>query len=121
MTGELDGLKILLVEDEAMVALLLEEMLQELGCGAVWRASSVTEALALLRDRRPDAAVLDINLAGEFAYPIASELEAAQIPFVYSTGYGSKGVPAQWATRPVIQKPFQLETLAAALRSALKI
>lgn len=113
------GLKVLLVEDETIVSLLIEDMLRTLGCAAVWHATGVGDALAILRDRRPDAAVLDLNLAGISAAPIAERLEAASIPFVFASGYGRGGVPEQWAARPAVQKPFRLGALAAALRSVL--
>lgn len=112
---QLEGSKILVVEDESIISLLIEDMLVELGCAAVWHASGVGEALALLDDHRPDAAVLDINLAGEPAYPVAERMERRRIPFIFATGYGQQGLAPAWAGRPVIQKPFKLATLAAAL------
>jgi DNA-binding response OmpR family regulator len=113
------GCTVLIVEDETMVSFLLEDMLNDLGCAGVWHACSVREALEVLQDRRPDAAVLDINLAGEFAYAIAEQLEAARVPFIFATGYGETGIRDRWRLRPVIQKPFQIEALAAALESVL--
>lgn len=115
----LDGLTFLVVEDETIISFLLEDMLSELGCSAVLHASRVNDALTLLREHRPDVAVLDVNLAGEYAYPVAARLAEAQIPFIFTTGYGSSGILKDWASRPVIQKPFGLEDLAAALRAAL--
>lgn len=114
-----DGLKVLVVEDEAILFLLVEDMLTELGCAEAWHATTVDDALALLDERRPDAAMLDVNLRGEPAYSIANRLHEAHIPFVFVTGYGQSGIPGQWSSRPVIQKPFELETLASALRSVL--
>lgn len=115
----LDGLTILVVEDETIVSLLIEDMLTDLGCSTVLQAGRVNDALMLLNDRKPDAVVLDVNLGGEFAYPVAKQLADAQVPFVFTTGYGPSGLPADWASRPVIQKPFSLEALAGALRKAL--
>ena len=115
----LHGLSVLVVEDETIVSLLVESMLTDLGCKDVWYASSVEEALVILAERTPDAAVLDVNLDGETAYPIARHLDAAEVPFVFATGYGASGISDEWAGRPVIQKPFQSDTLASALRSAL--
>ena len=116
----LTGLSVLLVEDEAIVSLLLESMLMDLGCGEIWYAGGVEEALEILAERTPDVAVLDVNLAGEPAYPIARQLAAAAVPFIFATGYGAGGIQEDWAGRPVIQKPFQCETLALALASALR-
>ena len=115
----LDGLTLLVVEDETIISFLLEDMLLELGCSTVLHAGRVDQALKILRERKPDAVVLDVNLAGEFAYPVATHLAEAQIPFIFTTGYGRSGIPKDWASRPVIQKPFSLDALAEALRAAM--
>jgi CheY-like chemotaxis protein len=116
----LAGRRVLVVEDETIVSFLLEDMLQELGCGEVWHVGRIGDALDLLNTRRPDAAVLDVNLAGELSYPVASRLDALAVPFVFATGYGAPGLPERWGQRPVIQKPFQLEVLASAMRMLLE-
>lgn len=115
----LHGLSVLVVEDETIVSLLIESMLTDLGCDDVWYASGVEDGLALLDARTPDAAVLDVNLAGEPVYPIARRLADAGVPFVFATGYGASGIHDDWSGRPVLQKPFQCDALAAALASAL--
>jgi|LNFM01.2.fsa_nt_gb CheY-like chemotaxis protein len=115
----LEGLKLLIVEDEPAVAFLVEDMLQDLGCTAVWHASTVKEALDILRDHKPDVAVLDVNLRDELAYPVAEKLDAMEIPFIFATGYGRKGIPADWLIKPVVQKPFDAETLRDALNIVL--
>jgi CheY-like chemotaxis protein len=115
----LGGLRILVVEDETMLFFLAEDMLTELGCAAVLHASRVKDALALLANERPDVAMLDVNLAGEQAYPIAERLAAIDIPFVFATGYGMEGIPPHWASRPVVQKPFTLDMLGRAIAAAL--
>jgi CheY-like chemotaxis protein len=119
-SGSFGDLTVMVVEDETIVAFLVEDMLTELGCREIMVASGVAEALALLGERRPGAAVLDVNLAGELAYPVAERLDALQIPFLFATGYGRAGIPAHWAPRPVIQKPFTADTLATALSQVLK-
>jgi CheY-like chemotaxis protein len=115
----LEGKIVLVVEDETIVSFLIEDMLGELGCDTVWQAGSVPEALQLLEQRTPDAVVLDANLSGQFAFPIAMRLAEANIPFIFATGYGRSGIPNEWASRPVIQKPFTRDTLEAALRRLL--
>lgn len=115
----LDGLSVLVVEDEVIVSLLVESMLEELGCVDVWYASGVEEALEILDRRTPDLAVLDVNLAGKPAYPVAEKLVAAAVPFVFATGYGATGIHREWTGRPVVQKPFQCEMLGSALGQAL--
>jgi CheY-like chemotaxis protein len=116
----LQGLSVLVVEDETIVSLLVEGMLADLGCDDIWYASSVAEGLALLDERLPDAAVLDVNLSGEPAYPIAHRLADAGVPFVFATGYGASGIHEDWSGRPVLQKPFHCDMLAAGLASALQ-
>jgi DNA-binding response OmpR family regulator len=113
------GLAVLIVEDEAIVSFLVEDMLTELGCARVRHAGSVAEALAALAAERPDAAVLDVNLGGQKVYPVVERLRDAGVPFVFSTGYDASALPREWAARPLVQKPFQLATLAAGLRAAL--
>ena len=102
-----------------MLFFLAEDMLTELGCAGVMHASRVKDALALLASERPDVAMLDVNLAGEQAYPIAERLVAINVPFVFATGYGSEGIPPNWASRPVVQKPFTLDMLGRAICAAL--
>jgi len=114
----LGALTFLVVEDESIISILIEDMLLALGCPSVWHACSVGQAMALLAERRPDAALLDVNLSGEAAYPIAENLEAQRIPFVFATGYGASGIPERWAEKPVIQKPFTLDSLERVLLGA---
>ena len=116
---DLDGLTVLIVEDETIVSFLIEDMLAELGCGTVLHAASVTEGLNVLERELPDVAVLDVNLGGENVFPLAEKLLAARVPFVFATGYGSAGMPDPWARRVVLQKPFQIEALGVSLRSVL--
>ncbi|MFN4282700.1 MAG: response regulator [Alphaproteobacteria bacterium] len=117
--ASLEGLNILIVEDEAAVSFLVEDMLQDLGCTAVWHASSVREALDIVAQHRPDAAVLDVNLRDELAYPVAERLDAMEVPFIFATGYGRRGIPADWLIKPVVQKPFDAEALREALNLVL--
>jgi DNA-binding NtrC family response regulator len=108
-----------LVEDEAMVAMLIEDMLAELGCASIWHAGSVEQALRLLRERWPTVGVLDVNLAGEAVFPIAEYMHEARIPFVFATGYGSSGIPEIWHSKAILRKPFTLEHLRAGLQASL--
>lgn len=115
----LAGLKVMVVEDEAIISFLIEDMLLTLGCASVIHAAAVKQALNVLAEQTPDAAVLDVNLAGEAGYAVAEKLEKDGVPFVFATGYGEIGLPARWRERPVVQKPFTLETLGTALRAAV--
>src|SRR5215207_9565431 len=116
--SRLKGLKVLVVEDESIISFLIEDLATELGAAEVWHAASVA-ALALLAARRPDAAVLDVNLGGEPAHAVAERLESLAVPFVFATGYGRQGVPPQWTGHPVLQKPFPIDALGEALHAVL--
>jgi len=118
---DLSQTDVLVVEDEAMISFLVEDMLRELGVREVWLASTVAGALDLLTTKRPHVAILDINLNGESAYAVAERLQESGIPFMFASGYGRSGVSEEWAGRPVVQKPFDLQGLSAALEQCLKV
>jgi DNA-binding response OmpR family regulator len=117
----LSGKKVLIVEDEAIISFLLEDMVTSLGCEDITLAGNVKNALAQIDAAQPEAAILDVNLGGEMAYPVAETLRAIGVPFVFTTGYGRGGVKPEWAGYPVVQKPFNIEALGAALRSILVV
>lgn len=114
----LDGTRVLVVEDEAIVSMLLEEFLDELGCEVVATASRLEDALEKAGALMLDVAVLDVNLAGKVSYPVAEALQARGVPFVFSTGYGAGGLPDAMRGAPVLSKPFRQENLAEALIAA---
>lgn len=107
--------RVLVVEDEIMIRMLLEDMLGDLGYTVAAAAGRIAEAMPLARDAEFDVAILDINLNGETVYPIADILTARGLPFVFSTGYGERGLPENYRNRPTLQKPFQLEGLKSTL------
>ena len=110
------GLRVLVVEDEAFVAMLLEEMLRDIGCELAAALPSVSRSLAFLRSGAAiDAAILDVNLGNETSLPVAEELRTRGIPFLFSTGYGRVRLGDKYGTTPVLQKPFQAEQLERAL------
>ena len=115
----LQGLRVIVVEDETLVAILLEDMLADLGCEVLWTAHRVPRALDLVAQSAPDAAVLDVNIAGDEVYPVAEALAGRNIPFVFATGYGARGLKESWRGRPTVQKPFQAEHLSRCLLTAL--
>ena len=113
----LAGVRVLLVEDEAMVAMLIEDVLEDLGCVTVGPAARVSSALALM-DRHPvELAVLDVNLGGEKVFPVADRLAEEGVPFLFSTGYGAAGLEGQHQGGPVLPKPFDPDQLGPALRA----
>jgi CheY-like chemotaxis protein len=115
----LTGLRVLAVEDESLVAMWLEDLLTDLGCRVVGPANTISSALTLLAQQPIQAAVLDINIAGEKVFPVADRLAALNVPFVFATGYGVSGVQDPHAHRPVIQKPYTMATLQRALESVV--
>jgi len=120
MNSGLAGRRILLVEDEAMVAWALEDMLIELGCCVVGPAARVSQALVMVAEEPLiDAAVLDVNLNGEQCYPVAKALTARGVPFVFSTAYNKDSLQKDYANSPMLQKPFERLTLGDALEELL--
>lgn len=115
----LADVRVLLVEDEAMVAMMIEDMLCDLGCQVVGPAARVASALALVDAETVDIAVLDVNLGGERVFPVADALTARGVPYVFSTGYGRAGLDGGHGDRPVLQKPYSAAKLASALTQAL--
>jgi CheY-like chemotaxis protein len=118
-TVALQGAKILLVEDEALVAMLLEDMLADEGCEVVATAPRLTEALSYAQSLEFDLAILDLNLAGENTFPVAEALSARKKPFVFATGYGAGGLPSEWRDRPTLQKPFTATDVSRVLGELL--
>ena len=111
-------MRVLVVEDEAIVSMLVEEFLEELGCEVAATASRLDDALEKAGSVPVDLAVLDVNLAGRLSYPVAELLLARGVPVVFATGYGSAALPAVLHGVTVLSKPFQQEQLAAALQAA---
>src|ERR1700692_3817867 len=101
MNSSFAGRRILVVEDEMIVAWLLEDMLADLGCAVVGPAVSINQALAMIDAEAIDAAVLDVNLNGQVSYPIADALAARGVPFVFSTGYAKDRLLDGYRTFPV--------------------
>ncbi|THD83312.1 MAG: response regulator [Phenylobacterium sp.] len=115
MDGKLDGLRVLVVEDEMMVSMLIEDMLEELGCLVVGPASRLDEAMELAKDAEMDCAVLDVNLGGQPIFPLADVLRERGLPFAFATGYGDAGLREVDKGTPVLQKPFREGDLAKVL------
>jgi CheY-like chemotaxis protein len=115
----IQGCRVLLVEDEAIIAMTTEDMLEELGCTVAATAASLEAAFAAARSEDYDIALLDINLNGERSLPLAAELRSAGRPFLFTTGYGPEGAGTMFADVPVVTKPYWAADLAKAIERAL--
>lgn len=111
--------RVLVVEDEALVAMLIEELLADCGCRVIGPCGSVADALDAARTEPLDLAVLDVNLRGEKVYPVAELLSARHIPFVFLSGYGEEAIPTNHQDWKACAKPFKADDLIAMLQTAL--
>jgi len=111
--------RILVVEDELMIRMLLEDMLGELGYTVAAEAARIEEALDAAKNADFDIAILDVNLNGQPISPVADALVARGMPFVFATGYGERGLPEPYRDRPTLKKPFQMDGLKQMLQTAL--
>jgi DNA-binding NtrC family response regulator len=115
---------VLVIEDEIMVTMLLEDMLQELGAGAIETAADLEEAESKARETIADVALVDVNLRGRMSYPAAEILNRRGIPFLFATGYGphmEESPIGRWREFLTLQKPFVTNDLAAAIRHVLHL
>jgi DNA-binding LytR/AlgR family response regulator len=113
----LAGLRILVVEDNFLVAEDLRELLARLGCDVVGPAPRVEQGLDLVRQGKLDGAVLDINLGGEDCFPIAAALEERSVPFLFLTGYDDRTlIPAEYRQAPRLSKPVDVARLVSIAR-----
>jgi CheY-like chemotaxis protein len=111
--------RVLLVEDEMMVAMLVEDMLLDVGCEVIGPVTRVDEALARTQNGGIDVAILDVNLDGHETYAVADALSEKGIPFVFATGYGAGGLKDGYKGTPTLQKPFQQRDLLKVLADAV--
>ena len=122
MINALQGRRVLVIEDESLVAMLLETILDDMGCAVVGPESNIDDGLrAAMTEGGLDAALLDVNVAGREVFPVAEALKARGVPFVFSTGYGEAGLPEHWRGNPTIQKPFTEGSIRDALMKAMNI
>ena len=109
--------RVMIVEDEALVALVLADQLADLGFSVIGPCSSIAEATAAAAEHELDAAILDVNLGGELVYPVADLLSSRGIPFVFVTGYGQESIDRRFAHTIVLEKPVEREYLENVFRS----
>lgn len=121
MTEDQGRLRVLIVEDEAVVLLELSMVIEDLGYVVAGMASDFDRAIGLARELPIDVGVLDINLAGRESWPIATVLEERGIPFVLMSGYSRSTLPAGLSGRPFVSKPYGRDDVHAALRAACSV
>jgi len=119
MASAQQGRRVLVVEDEAMVSMLIEDMLGELGHEVVATAARLDEAMELARLSEVDLAILDVNLGGKTSQPVAALLQIRRIPFLFASGYDANALDPPYRYAPVVQKPFQMSELTEAIGKAL--
>lgn len=113
----LEGRRILIVEDEYLIAADLKRALTDRGAEVIGPVGDVVNGLALAQHGRLDAAVLDINLEGDSSFPIADVLAEGGVPFVFLTGYDAWSLPDGYADRPAMAKPYQTATVVATVQA----
>jgi AmiR/NasT family two-component response regulator len=118
-SAELQGLRVLVVEDEFLIAMDIEAMLRELACEVVGPIGNLASALQAAREETPDVALLDANLNGEPVTAVAEALVARAVPIVFCTGYQVENWCNRYPAAPTLMKPFQLADLRTALERAL--
>ena len=120
--ADLAGVRILIVEDEFLLAMELETLLQQRGCMVLGPVSSVGQALTMLDGEQPDIALLDVNLKGERATPVAAALRARGVPFILITGYSVMQLSEpELRAAPRIDKPVNCRALKRAVASTLSV
>jgi DNA-binding NtrC family response regulator len=117
--GDLRPRRVLVVEDEILIAMLIEDMLTDLGFEVVGPAMRLQRALEMAQQETIDLAVLDVNLASEPSFPVAYVLQERGIPFIFATGYGATGLDHSFQSAATLQKPFQANQLSEAISRAL--
>jgi CheY-like chemotaxis protein len=117
--GPMPNARLLIVEDEYLIRLLLEDMLVEFGCSIAAVASNLEEGKKAAQTTEIDLAILDVNIDGHQVFPIADILRGRKLPFIFITGYGARGLPDAYRDTPTLQKPFQMQDLKATLARVL--
>lgn len=112
--------RVLVVEDEPLVALSLERLLEAEGCAVVGPAASVASALALLDSSSIDGAILDVNLRGEEVYPVADRLAASSTPYVFVTGHSAEVLPQAHRTASVVTKPYSDSEIMSVVKTFIR-
>ncbi len=117
----LSGLRILVVEDELLIALALEDILLSLACEVVGPIGNVGEALELAQTEPFDGALLDVNVRGQLVYPVAEALMARRVPIIFCSGYSDTAImPARFRSLPQVPKPYDDGVLMSAMEKVFR-
>lgn len=116
---ELEGKRILLVEDSPVVGPFTADLLQDLGCEVVGPAPNMAAARELIRQARFDAAMMDVHIRGERVFPLCEALEGRGVPFILTSGYADWTMPEKWRDRPRLQKPYTIDDVREVLAGLL--
>ncbi|MEO8455415.1 MAG: response regulator [Sphingomicrobium sp.] len=117
--ADLTGRRILLIEDSPVVGPITADLLAELGCEVAGPAPNMAAARELVEESGYDAALVDIHIRGERAFPLCELLEAKGVPFVLTSGYAGWHIPDKWDGRPRLQKPYTMDQVREALNGVL--
>ena len=121
MTKLLDGLRVLVVEDDCLAASEMRDVVEELGGVALGPVARLEQALRLVQSDPPDAAILDVRLDGDDSLPVADALVALGTPVIFATGYDADSLPERFAETPRVAKPFSRVSIERTLRKALSV
>jgi DNA-binding NtrC family response regulator len=112
---------VFLVEDEVMIRMMVADMLEELGHSIAGEAGEIGHAIKLAQSTEFELAILDVNVNGHMITPVAELIKARNLPFIFATGYGAAGVPAEYRDQPTLQKPFLIEKLEEMIHRTLDV
>jgi DNA-binding response OmpR family regulator len=115
----LQGRRILVVEDEVLIGMMLQDMLSDFGCEVIGPIIRLAPALEVAKQEQVDLAILDVNLAGEAVFPVADALQSRKVPIIFSTGYGTADLVGPYKEFPTLSKPYDVDELRRVLTSVV--
>ena len=119
MSTKLQGCRVVVVEDEALIGLVLEDILETLGCTIAVNAATLIEASAVVETGAFDVAILDVHVSGEAVYPLAERVRALGKPMIFATGAAADSLPTEFRDCLVLEKPYTFAMVESSLNGAL--